>query len=254
MPRSRTIRPEFWSDEKLASVSREARLTYAGLWGTSDDYGVTKGNPAWLKSQIFPYDEDLKIAKFTEWLKELESLRRIIPFSEDCEKYYYIPKFKEHQKVDKPSKTRNPIPPDDIDSRDSSESLASVSGKKSSFTDTDTDTDTDTLDTSCGSSPTHGADRNGNIPYKEIQAAFNDILSDMPTFKDLTETRRKAIKARWNTDEKTKCLEWWTEQFFPLIAESDFLTGRNGKWTSCNIDWILKQANFQKIREGTYNR
>ena len=140
MPRSRTIRPEFWSDEKLASVSRESRLTFAGLWGTSDDYGVTKGNAAWLKSQMFPYDDDLKISKFQEWLCELEKLRRILPFSVEGEKYYYIPKFRAHQKVDKPSKTRNPEPPKDIESRVTRETVASNSRESSDETDTDTDT------------------------------------------------------------------------------------------------------------------
>lgn len=33
---------EFWSDEKLALVPREARLTFARLWTCSDDYGITK--------------------------------------------------------------------------------------------------------------------------------------------------------------------------------------------------------------------
>ena len=42
MARSRILKPEFWSDEKLAQVAREARLAFAGLWTCSDDYGVTK--------------------------------------------------------------------------------------------------------------------------------------------------------------------------------------------------------------------
>ena len=44
MARSRVIKPEFWSDEKLARVSREARLLYIGLWSTCDDAGRTKGH------------------------------------------------------------------------------------------------------------------------------------------------------------------------------------------------------------------
>ena len=60
MARSRILKPEFWSDEKLALVPREARLTFAGLWTCSDDYGVTKGHPAWLKAQLFPYDVELR--------------------------------------------------------------------------------------------------------------------------------------------------------------------------------------------------
>lgn len=141
MARSRLIRPEFWSDEKLARVSRDSRLLYIGMWLTSDDYGVTKGSPAWLRSQIFPYDEDIKTTRFQEWVVELEKLRRILPFTVDGEKYYYIPKFNEHQKVDKPSKTRNPAPPEGLDSRDSSETVASDPRKSSDETETETETE-----------------------------------------------------------------------------------------------------------------
>jgi hypothetical protein len=54
MARSRILKPEFWSDEKLALVPREARLAFAGLWTCSDDYGVTKGPPAWLRRVSVP--------------------------------------------------------------------------------------------------------------------------------------------------------------------------------------------------------
>jgi len=56
MARIRTIKPEFWDDEKLSLVSRDARLTFIGMWTFSDDYGVVKGASVWLKSKIFPYD------------------------------------------------------------------------------------------------------------------------------------------------------------------------------------------------------
>lgn len=116
MPRSRVVKPEFWNDEKLAKVSRDARLTFIGVWTCSDDYGVTKGNEAWLKSQIYPYEDGIKLAKFEEWLGELEKLKVIIPFKFHEEKFYYIKNFSKHQKVDHPSKNRNPEPPEDIES------------------------------------------------------------------------------------------------------------------------------------------
>ena len=74
MARSRILKPEFWSDEKLAQVPREARLAFAGLWTCSADYGVTKGHPAWLKAQIFPYDTDLTLPQFQQWLSDLERI------------------------------------------------------------------------------------------------------------------------------------------------------------------------------------
>ena len=113
MARTRTIKPEFWDDEKLATVSRDARLTFIGIWTNSDDYGVVKGHPAWLKNTIFPYD-DIRIADFQKWLKELESLCCIIQFENNGEKYYHIKNFAKHQTINRPSQAKNPSPPDSI--------------------------------------------------------------------------------------------------------------------------------------------
>lgn len=108
------IKVDFWDDEKLASTSRDARLTYIALWNFSDDYGVVKGHHAWLKNNIYPYDEKLGLDTFKKWLLELETLKRIIPFSTNGEFYYFIPKFATHQTINRPSVQRNPEPPENI--------------------------------------------------------------------------------------------------------------------------------------------
>jgi len=113
MARIRTIKPEFWDDEKLATIPRDARLLFIGMWNFSDDYGVIKGHPVWIKNKVFPYD-DIRQATFNEWLLSLEKLRCIIPFESNGEKFYFIRTFDDHQRVDKPSQTRNPEPPADI--------------------------------------------------------------------------------------------------------------------------------------------
>jgi len=120
------IKTEFWDDQKLATISRDARLTYIALWNFSDDYGVVKGHHAWLKNNIYPYDEKLNIETFKKWLLELESLKRIIPFSQNGEVYYYIPKFEVHQTINRPSLQRNPEPPDNIYEELNQESACSV--------------------------------------------------------------------------------------------------------------------------------
>lgn len=42
-------------------------------------------------------------------------------------------------------------------------------------------------------------------------------------------------------------------EVFKQVEQSDFLTGRNGRWGKCGIDWILKPENFSKIIEGNYD-
>ena len=107
------IKPEFWDDEKLAKVPRDARLLFAGLWTYSDDYGVVKGNPVWLKSKIFPYDK-IEAALFHGWLERLTQEGFISPFESNKEKYFYIRKFSFHQVINRPSQQRNPSPPGDV--------------------------------------------------------------------------------------------------------------------------------------------
>jgi hypothetical protein len=113
MPRSRMVKPEFWDDEKLATISRDARLTFVGMWTHSDDYGVVKGHPAWLKNKIYPYEE-IRQLDFQKWLNELEKLVCILPFDSEGEKYYYIRAFTKHQVINRPSAQRNPEPPQNI--------------------------------------------------------------------------------------------------------------------------------------------
>jgi hypothetical protein len=111
MARTRMIKPEFWDDEKLATVSRDARLLFVGLWSNSDDYGVVKGHPAWLKNRIFPYDE-IPLDIFEGWLSELAAIRVIVPFLHNGERYCHIRNFRRHQTINRPSGIRNPAPPE----------------------------------------------------------------------------------------------------------------------------------------------
>ncbi|KKL92417.1 hypothetical protein LCGC14_1884910 [marine sediment metagenome] len=111
MGRNRIIRSGFWDDQKLTIVSRDARLTYIGMWTHSDDFGVVRGNPAWLRSRIYP-NETITLGVFKKWLEELEKIKRIWRYMVQGELYYYIPTFLDHQKIDRPNVTsRNPVPP-----------------------------------------------------------------------------------------------------------------------------------------------
>jgi len=140
------IKPEFWSDEKLATLSLQARLTYIGLWNLSDDYGIVKGHPSWLKNSIFPYD-DITLSQFESWLAELERIRRIVPFTTDGEKFYFIGNFQKHQTINRPSQTRNPSPPASL-----IEDSLNTHGALTDETETEGETETEikTASAACG--------------------------------------------------------------------------------------------------------
>lgn len=126
MARNRMIKPEFCADKVLARVSRDARLLFIGMWMFSDDYGVIKAKPSWIQANVFEEDDTAELNLVKKWLNELERIRAIIKFLANGKEYYFIRTFLIHQKVDKPSKTRNPEPPDDIldtENRESSEAF-----------------------------------------------------------------------------------------------------------------------------------
>lgn len=102
MSRIRTIKPKFWDDSKLAKVSRDARLTFIGMWNFSDDLGVIIADSIWLKSKIFPFDQ-IQLHQFEKWLTELYESGFISLFSSNNEKFYYLPNFNKHQLINKPN-------------------------------------------------------------------------------------------------------------------------------------------------------
>ncbi len=63
MARIRTIKPEFWEDEGVAALSRDARLLWIATWNCADDEGILRWTPDYIKAQVFPYDADVTLAK-----------------------------------------------------------------------------------------------------------------------------------------------------------------------------------------------
>lgn len=103
MPRIRTIKPQFWGDEDLARVPREARLLFIGLWNLADDYGICKRHPAWIKGQLFPYDDDLKSDQIEAWIEALIREKCLFSFQIDNERFVIVLNFSRHQIINRPS-------------------------------------------------------------------------------------------------------------------------------------------------------
>lgn len=92
-------------------------------------------------------------------------------------------------------------------------------------------------------------EKKSNI-YSSILDEFNRICSTLPKPQSVNENRRKAIK---RTEELLNNNGLSFTDLFTKVNVSDFLSGRDGKWTGCNFDWILKSSNLIKIIEGNYD-
>ena len=110
MARIRTIKPEFWEDEKLAKLPVHARLLFIGTWNFADDNGVLLANPILMKSHIFPY-EDIGISTISEWIDMLVENGMLIRTTYNGKDYLVIRKFLIHQKINRKSIRINiPLP------------------------------------------------------------------------------------------------------------------------------------------------
>ena len=105
--RIRSIKPEFWESESLGRVSREARLLFIGLFSCCDDVGRARASSRLLASRLYPYDDDA-FKKLPGWISELEKQGCIRLYQVDGEAYLDIPKWQNHQKIDKPSASKLP--------------------------------------------------------------------------------------------------------------------------------------------------
>ena len=107
MSRIRSIHPGFFTDERLVSVSVEARLLFLGVGVESDDKGIFEWKPITLKMRLFPADNvDIQCL-----LCELEAVGVLQSYEIDGRKYGAIRNFRRHQRPKTPNDI-HPITPD----------------------------------------------------------------------------------------------------------------------------------------------
>lgn len=107
MARIRSIKPEFWTDEKVVAVSPLARLLFIGIWNFVDDEGRAAYSPSRFKMQILPADS----ADVSELLGEIRRENMVTVYLVDGKEYLQVNGFTKHQKIDKRTPSKLPPPP-----------------------------------------------------------------------------------------------------------------------------------------------
>lgn len=107
MARIRSIKPEFWTDEKVVELSAFARLLFIGIWNFCDDEGRMVYSPKRLKMQIFPADS----VDCSELVGEILRNQLVSIYVVDGIEYLQVNGFAKHQKIDKRSASKLPSPP-----------------------------------------------------------------------------------------------------------------------------------------------
>jgi hypothetical protein len=104
-------------------------------------------------------------------------------------------------------------------------------------------------------------------PHQEILDLYAERLPMLPQPKAEAwgGQRAKHLAARWKwllTTKKKKTNELyaanadealaWLGRYFVYVSESDFLSGRTGKFTGCDLGWLVNEENFAKVMQGNY--
>ena len=91
-----------------------------------------------------------------------------------------------------------------------------------------------------------GKDRD-RADYQQIADMYNNTCVSFPRLYKLSESRKKAIKARLQTYSVEDF-----QRMFEMAEGSSFLKGTNNRNWSATFDWMVKDANMAKILDGNY--
>ena len=229
MARKRMIDPSIWQSEDFGKLSNLAKIVFIGLFSLADDEGRGRANPMYLKSNLFPYNEDMRSADIEKALLEISSNMSVIFYSCDGSSYYSLLSWYTFQKIEKP--TNSKLPAFDENSKEI-HLFAEASPK--------------------GSRPVVPKRKEDNRKEKEekrirIKDIYNENCSNLPQVQKLTEKRNKAID---------KFLEELTEEQFKKICKiantTDFLTGKNDNGWKADFDFLMRTDKAINVLEGRY--
>lgn len=103
--RIRTIKPEFWTNDKLSETKDFTRLLAIALLNLADDEGFFTCNPTLIRGQLFPFEKDEE--RIRVGLAQLSDIGYIVrAFGVDGREYGRVPAFRKHQRIDRPNPSK----------------------------------------------------------------------------------------------------------------------------------------------------
>ena len=94
------------------------------------------------------------------------------------------------------------------------------------------------------------------IAYRQIIDDYNAVCVDLPPLSALSVEGKRKIRTLMNGMDKDRIMSGKSVYerlhcIFQMTHDSDFLSGRDGRWTA-SFDWLINKANALKVLEGTY--
>lgn len=111
MARKRMISPEIWESSSFSKLSDFAKLIFIGLISNADDSGKGRANAGFIRSRLFPNDEDRRVTDIKKALSEIALNMSIIFYEVNGDNFYLLENWLRWQKIDRPTPSKIPDPP-----------------------------------------------------------------------------------------------------------------------------------------------
>lgn len=259
----RILREGILTSERVDLLSPEGEVFYRRLMSVVDDFGRYTANPKLVRAACYPLKVDtVKDGDITRWMDECASASLVLLYEVDGKRYLEVLDFRQ-QVRSKQSKYPNPPPTANGCLAVAEQMSASAHLDGDGDGDGDGNTSPDGEDATGDAGSLHGNEL-PDCPHKVLIDLYAKHLPQLPYPRIWEGQRAQSMRARWRwvltgtskdgsryaTDEASAVA--WFERFFAYVAKSDFLSGRNGKWTSCDLGWLMKAENFAKVIQGNY--
>jgi len=111
MARIRTIKPHLFTSRTVSRWPIPVRWTFAGLFTYLDDYGRGMDEARLVKAELYALDDSMTVKKVEEHLDLIAEQGPLCRYEVDGERYFHITSWKEHQRVNRPTKSKVPSCP-----------------------------------------------------------------------------------------------------------------------------------------------
>ena len=282
MARSRNIKPGFFKNEGLAECTPLSRILFAGLWCLADRKGRLEDRPKRIRAEILPYDD----GSVDEMLDELHKSGFIMRYTIDGKAFIQVLNFLKHQNPHcKEQDSLIPAPDlngartvQEQDDHQKSTELARLIPDSLNLIPDSLNPVPLSDDNGCAQAePEHvpvcpqksPAGDPLACPAEEIVELYHEAMPTNPRCKVLNQSRRGAIKARWQEASRLICkpfgyktradgLKAW-RTFFETCNESEFLTGQTTPLAGkppflADIDFLMSPNGFARCLENKYHR
>jgi hypothetical protein len=109
-----------FQDEKVCDLTRDQRLLLFGLVSMADDERRLREMPTAILGHTFPSDDDVTPAKLARWLGAIEKQGIVLRYKAGGKQYIAFRHWARHQKVNRPTPSTFPPPPDPVVVRENS--------------------------------------------------------------------------------------------------------------------------------------